>query len=224
MANRLVFTKTLAAASATNIATSQAASAGTPLTLNGSTVANGVATIDTFNALTNSAPGRRVLITSTSAVETASVTITGTNANGQTISETITFSGSSTTVQSNLDYVTVTQIVPSGTIVGSLSAGTNGVGSSPWLFWNVYGDSPMNLAAAVELVSGAANFTMQYSYDDPNNLPPGVTFPLPFNSAAITAQSTTIDGTISTPFTATRVLVNSGTGTIRVRFQQAGIG
>jgi len=197
MANSVVFLKTLAAASATNIATSQAASAGTPLTLNGTAVSGGVATIDTFNVANNTAIGRRVLITSTSGAETASIMITGTNASNAVISETITFSGSSTTVQSNLDYVTVTKIVPSGTIVGSLSAVTNGIGSSPCI---------------------------QYTYSDPNNLLAGTTFPLAFNASTITNQSSTIDGATNIPLTATRILVNSGTGTIRVRMIQAGIG
>ena len=218
MANTTVFTKSLGAASATSIAASQAASAGTALTL---TTATGV-TIDTATA-NNSAIGRRVLITSTSGSETASVAITGTNASGSIISETDTFSGSSTTLQSTLDYVTVTSVVPSGTIVGSLSAGTNGVGSSEWKTWDFRGDPPMNLGYAVELVSSAVNYTVQYTYDDPNNLPAGVTTPLAFNSILL-AQTATADSTLSTPLLATRVLVNSGTGVIRVRTVQAGVG
>lgn len=223
MATNTTFLKTLAAASANNIAQSQAASAGTALTLNGTAVTGGVATIDTLATSNNTAIGRRVLITSTSGAETAVITITGTNASGAVISETITFSGSSTTIQSNLDYVTVTKIVPSGTIVGSLSAGTNGVGSSPWYTVSWMTDSPLNLGMAVELVSGSVNFTVQYTYDDPNNLMAGVLFPLPYSST-INAASATVDGVITSPITAVRVLINSGTGVIRTRFVQAGIG
>ena len=217
MANTTVFTKSLGAASATSIAASQAASAGTPLTL---TTATGV-TIDTATA-NNSAIGRRVLMTSNSGSETASVALTGTNASGSIISETITFA-TAATVYSNLDYVTVTSVVPSGTIVGNLSAGTNGIGSSEWKTWNFRGDPPMNLGYAVELVSGSVNYTVQYTYDDPNNLPAGVTTPLAFNSILL-AQTATADSTLSTPLLATRVLVNSGTGVIRVRTVQAGVG
>jgi hypothetical protein len=223
MTSHSTFTKSLGAASANNIATSQAAVAGTPLTLNGASVAAGVATIDAYNAASNSQPGRRVLITSTSAVETASITITGTNSSGNIISETDTFSGSSTTLQSNNDFVTVTQIVPSGTIVGSLSAGTNGLGASVWQYWNYRGDSPMNLAYAVELVSGSVNYTVQYTYDDPNRLPAGVSTPLAFNTILLN-QAATADSTLSTPVLCTRVLINSGTGVIRIRTMQAGIG
>lgn len=226
MANPIVFTKTLAAASATNIAASQAASAGTPLTLNGAAVVNGVAIIDTYNAATNSSPGRRVLITSTSATETAVVTITGTNANGQTITETDTFSGSSTTLSSNLDYVTVTKIVPSGTIVGSLSAGTSAVGSSSWVNISYQSDSPTNIGACVELVSGSVTYTFDYTYDDPNNLPVGVTTPIVFNVSGLAGATagSPKDSLLANPIAATRVSISAGTGTLRVRQIQAGIG
>ena len=70
---------------------------------------------------------------------------------------------------------------------------------------------------------GAVNYTVQYTYDDPNNLPPGVTTPLSFNTI-LANQAATADSTLSTPFMATRVLINSGTGVIRVRAVQAGIG
>lgn len=224
MVSIVAFTKSLTAASANNIATAQAAVAGTPLNLNGSAVTNGVATIDAYNSSTNTEPGRRVLITSASGAETASVTIFGTNSSNQNISETITFSGASTTVQSNLDYVTVTNVVPSGTIVGNLSAGTSGVGSSRWVTGNYFGSTPMSTSIVVEIVSVAVNYTGQYTPDDPNFLPSGVVSPLALNIAALTNVSATSDSAITTPVAATRVLINSGTGVIRVRIIEAGIG
>jgi len=218
MANSVTFTKALTAASATNIATSQAAVAGTPLTLNGSAVTAGVATLDTQ---------RRVLITSTSATETAVITIFGTNQQGTTISETVTFSGSSTTLVSNLDYLTVTKIVPSGTIAGSLSAGTNTIGSSPWVSMNYQGMSPMNVSAGVELVSGSGTYSVEYTYDDPNNLASGVTFPFPWTNSspgALVTATATKDGLFNFPFIAMRLTITVGTGTFRAYFLQAGIG
>jgi hypothetical protein len=217
MANNINFTKQLGAASATSIAASQACTAGTTMTLTASPVI-----IDTA-ATANTATGRRVLLTSASGSETMEVTITGTNQAGYTISETITFSGSSTTLVSNLDYVTVSSLLPVTSSVGNVEAGTNGVGASPWVTWNWQNSAPMNVGFAVELVSGSVNYTVQYSYDDPNNLPPGVTTPLAFTSA-LGAQTATADGTLTTPFIASRVLINSGTGALRCRFVQAGIG
>jgi hypothetical protein len=104
-----------------------------------------------------------------------------------------------------------------------VTAGTNGVGSSPWITWNYRGYSPFNLGMAVELVSGSANFTVQHTYDDPNSPPNGI-YPLPFNSPIINAASSTADGAYTTPIMATRILINSGTGEIRVRFEQSGAG
>jgi len=218
MTTHTTFLKSLGAASANSIATSQAATAGVALTLTATPVV-----IDTASS-TNNALGRRVLITSTSSSETAVITITGTNSSGNIITETDTFSGSSTTLQSNNDFVTVSSIVPTGTIVGSLAAGTSGVGSSAWYYWSYKSDSPMNLSFAVEVVSGTVNYTVQYTYDDPNRLANGLTYPIPFNVATMIAQTTTMDSTISTPVLCTRILINSGTGEVRCRFMQAGIG
>ena len=215
MALNLTFTKQLAAASSNSIATSQSGSAGTALTL---TTATGVL-IDSVTAA-NLAVGRRVVVAYTGTDTT--FTVVGTNGTGNVITDTIT--GSSGTGYSNMDFVTVTSITPVGGGLTGVTAGTNGVGSSPWIQWNWRVKPPMNLGMAVELVSGSVNFTVQHTYDDPNNLPTGVNFPLAFNSPVINGASATIDGAYSTPIIATRILINSGTGEIRCRFVQVGVG
>jgi hypothetical protein len=213
--NTVVFTKSLAAASANNIATSQTPGAAA-LTLVSVPVV-----IDTATA-NNSAIGRRVIVTSGGNDTGINWVIVGTNASGAVVSD--IFAGvSGGAAQSNIDFVTVISITPSGAVASTALAGTNGVGASPWLTWNFMVNPPMNLGFAVELVSGAVNYSVQYTYDDPNNLSAGVAFPLAFNSALVN-QAGTADGTISTPFVATRVLINSGTGVIRIRAVQAGIG
>lgn len=222
MGTKVIFTKTLGAASSNNIALSQ--SPGTSaITLNGSAVSGGVATIDTFNATTNSEPGRRVIITSGGNDSGITFAVTGTNSGGNIVTDIVTGS-SGGAAQSNLDFVTVTKIVPSGAVASTVIVGTNGVGSSRWISWNWRGYSPMNIGMAVELISGSSNFTMQYTYDDPNNLSPGVLFPLAFNSGTINGASATVDGFLEIPLTATRILINSGTGPLRVRQIQAGAG
>ena len=219
MSTSVTFTKQLAAASSTNIATSQSGTAATPLTLNGSAVSNGVATIDTSSAA-NTAIGRRVTISYTGT--DTSFAIIGTNATGNTITDTAVGSGG--TAQSNLDFVTVTSITPVGGGLTGVTAGTNSVGSSQWVPLNWRGYAPMNIGVAVELVSGAANFTIQHTYDDPNDLPPGVLYPLAFNSTLISGATGTVEGPYVTPIKAVRLLINSGTGELRTRFLQAGAG
>ena len=219
MSTSVTFTKQLAAASSTNIATSQSGTAATPLTLNGSAVSNGVATIDTSSAA-NTAIGRRVTISYTGT--DTSFAIVGTNATGNAITDTAVGSGG--TAQSNLDFVTVTSITPVGGGLTGVTAGTNSVGSSQWVPFNWRGYAPMNIGVAVELVSGAANFTIQHTYDDPNGLPPGVLYPLAFNSTLISGATGTVEGPYVTPIKAARLLINSGTGELRTRFLQAGAG
>lgn len=215
-AGLIVFTKQLAAANATLIAAAQSPGAAA-LTLTAPVVVIDVVTS------TNLAIGRRVVITSGGNDSGITFTIVGTNSTGNNITEVLTGANAGT-AQSNLDFTTVRSITPSAAVATTVSAGTNGVGSSPWSLWNWLGSSPFNLGVGVELVSGAVNFTVQHTYDYPNNLDPGVAFPLPFNFPLITGASATIDGAYTTPIMASRVLINSGTGVIRVRFLVAGVG
>lgn len=221
MATKTTFTKQLAAASSNNIALSQ--SPGTAaLTLNGAAVSGGVATIDARTAA-NGAIGRRVIITSGGNDSGINWVVVGTNSSGAAITD--TFAGSNGgAAQSNLDFVTVRSITPSAAVASTAIAGTNGVGSSPWVSHSWTSQSPMNVGIAVELVTGSVNFTIQHTYDDPNNLEAGSLYPFPFNDAVINQQSDSIDGAMVTPIVASRVLINSGTGEIRVRFLQAGVG
>lgn len=181
----------------------------------------GAVTIDTATA-GNSATGRRVLITSAGDDHLLTWTVKGTNAAGYPITD--TFAGANGTSYSNLDFVTVTSITPSGTTASTVEAGTNGVGSSPWWTpnWHV---QDINLGIGIEIVSGSVNFTLQYTYDDPNNLQAGALFPLAYNDVNIVNYSSSpIDASYAMPITAVRVLINSGTGELRVRYQQAGLG
>lgn len=221
MATNTVFTKSLAtAASANNIALSQSPAAAA-FTLNGAAVVSGVATIDAATS-TDSATGRRVIVTSAGDNSGINFLVTGTNASGNVVTD--TFVGTNTgAAQSNLDFVTVTKVIGSAAVTGAVTVGTNGVGSSEWKIWNWMGKSPMNVSYVIELVSGAVNYTVQYTYDDPNNLQAGATLPLA-QTSILGAQAVTSDGSFALPIIATRVLINSGTGVLRCRFVQAGIG
>lgn len=179
----------------------------------------GTAIIDTATAA-NSAPGRRVAIAYTGT--DTSFTIVGTNGTGNVVTDVAV--GSAGAAQSNLDFVTVTSVTPVGGGLTGVTVGTNGVGSSPWVTFNFRGYSPMNVSAAIELITGAVNFTVQYTYDDPNNLAPGALFPEAINMAQITGASGSIDAAFTTPIVAVRLLINSGTGEVRTRFEQAGAG
>lgn len=216
MGRPICFTKTLVAAVSNGIAHSQ--SPGTAaLTLTANPV-----TVDTSTA-GNTAIGRRVIVTSGGDDHLINWTVVGTNASGNTITD--VFAGASGgDAQSNLDFVTVSSITPSGAVATTAIAGTNGVGSSQWITLNWDATSVMNVSFAVEVVSGSVNYTMQYTYDDPNNLLAGAAYPLPFSVSGVTAVTTTQDGLFALPIAAARVLINSGTGELRVRIMQSSIG
>jgi hypothetical protein len=216
MAVPIVFTKQLAVNSADSIATSQSPGAGAI------TLTAAIVTIDTAS-VANSAIGRRVLITSGGDDSSITFTVYGTNSGGSKISD--TFAGAAIgTAQSNLDFVSVTKITHTGSVAGTFTAGTSTVGSSPWLTLNWHATSIMNVAFAVEVVSGSVTYSMEYTYDDPNNLLGGSTFPLPFDVSGATSISITQDGVFDLPVAAVRVLINSGTGQLRVRILQSSIG
>lgn len=206
-----VFTRTLAAFNATSVAASQSPGAGA-ITRVSTTVI-----LDTQ---------RRLSFASGSDDSGITFTVTGTNQAGSVISD--TFSGSNaTTAQSNLDFKTVTNITHSGSVAGTLTVGTNAVGSSMWqiINWNA---NPINLGYVVELRSGAASFTMDYTLDDPNILPgtgglnaAGLAFPLAIASGSAAVTTT---GTFTSPIVAWRLTTLTGTGTLVVRALQSGLG
>lgn len=212
MGQPIIFSQTLAAASANNISASQSPGSGVIL-INGSAATSGVATLDTQ---------RRVLITSGASDAGITFTVKGTNQAGNAITD--TFAGGAVTAQSNLDFKTITAITHTGSVASTLTAGTSGVGSSLWNIanWNAY---PLNIGLSVELRSGAANFTIEHTYDDPNNLLAGLTYPLPWPNSVIAAKSASTDGgAYTTPIAAWRLTTNSGTGTLWVRALWSGMG
>jgi len=164
---------------------------------------------------------RRLLITAAGDESSNTFTVVGTNSAGFAVSEVITGPNASTT-QSNIDFKTVSTITALATTAGTLSVGTNGVGSTLWNIMN-YHVTPVNMEVACVLQTGAATYSVQYTYDDPNNLPSGVNFPQPFNHPTLVTQTTSLDGSINDPVVGVRLLVNGGTGTVRMTILQAGI-
>ena len=203
----------LAAASANNIALSQTPVAG-PLTLNGTLVSGGVATLDL---------PRRVLVTTTGNESANTFTIYGTNWSGNAISE--TFLGPNAgTAYSVLDYATVTRITVSANAAAALTIGTNGVASSPWVRLDEWALAQVAVQCDA---TGTVNYTVQQTLDDPNS----PTNPVPLagmiwvNSAdtnVVNATATQISYFAYAPIWA-RVLLNSGTGSVGARFSQLGV-
>lgn len=211
MANPFQVTLALANASATNIALSQSPGAGA-ITLNGSTVSGGVATLDA---------ARRILLTSGSSDTGITFTVVGTNRDGNPQTETIT--GGATTASTTQDFLTVSSVTHSGSVAGTLTIGTNGVASSQWCVVN-YHTTPVNIGIGVT-VTGTVNFTVEYTYDNPN-APFSGTFPTAWSVTALASKAVNTDGSINEPVYAYRVTQNSFSsgGTIKMIGIQAGLG
>lgn len=220
MSNRIFMTKALAASSANNIALSQTPTSGTALTLNGSTVAAGVATLDT---------ARRVLLTFGNEVSNRTLVLTGTNETGITIQETLAVaSGGGSTVASVQDYLTITSAVPAG---GGWSAavtlGTNTTGSTPWKI--ISGQvTPVEISLNLFLSTGTATFGIEYTFFPITGGNPPWSYLTPpvqvVAHPALSGLTASADGTISGGIipNAWRMTISSGTGTIMVSAKQAG--
>lgn len=141
----------LAAASANNIALSQTPTAA--FTLNGSTA--GV--LDT---------PRRVLFTQAASEAGKTFTVVGTDVNGSVQTEVLTAASSATTVQSALDFKTVTAASISSAASGAITIGTNQVASSRWVRLDEWG----NPTATIQVtVSGTVNYSVEQTMQDPNS-------------------------------------------------------
>lgn len=206
-------TKTLAAASANNIALSQTPAGAGNFVLNGSTVVNGVAVLDT---------ARQILFTAAASEVGHNFTIFGTNQSGAPISEVVAGTAGPT-FTSTLNYKTVTRVAISAAAGGAITIGTNGVGASDWRNVNL-GPTPFQLGLAL-ILTGTVNATVNYTYEDPNVPIVAGGQPTAFPIAALTAKAASTDGgAFNIPVAALQLVINSGTGTATLVIDQAGIG
>ena len=208
---------TLSAAVVDGICQLQTPGVGGPLTLNGSLVSGGIATLDT----SGQSNVRQVFITCNGNDAGRTFTISGTLvAGGAVVTETVAGSNMGTSTSLNL-FLTVTgAAVDSGT-AGSVELGTNGVGASPW-FLVPPRRNEFSMAIGT-YPTGTVNWTVQFTldqvFDAQYNLLPTVV-PYWFSHSVITGVSSAIAGNFAFPPTAVRTLVNSGTGTVTSIFNQ----
>lgn len=95
------------------------------------------------------------------------------------------------------------------------SIALTGTGNSSAVVVNT-NTNPVNIGLAF-VVSGTVNYTMQVSYDDPNN------FTTWFDDTTVASKTANFASSITTPVTGVRFKINSGTGTVTMSAVQAGI-
>ncbi len=167
---------------------------------------------------------RQVIITSGGNDTSVTLAIAGTDVNGSTISETLAGAngGAATSV---LSYKTVTSISSNAAIATTVTSGTNGVASSPWIRFDDYA---ANAQVAIQCtVSGTVSGTVQQTLDDPNSYsnpvaPASVTWVNHPDTALVTFVST-VQGNYAYPPIFARVVMTSGTGPITATVRQVGL-
>lgn len=214
MANIFQATLALTAAAANNIAASQTPGAAGNLTLSAGATAG-----------TTPEAARRILFTPAGAEGANGTiwTVYGTNRNGAALQETVTGVDNPSTVYTTQDFRTVTRIAVNKAQVGAVTVGTNGIASSQWFMLN-RALTPVNVGIGV-VVSGTINFTVEYTFDDPNEPYTG-TFPTVFSITALASKTANTDSALTTPAFAIRLTQNSFTapGTALIIALQAGLG
>lgn len=126
------------------------------ITINGVFASGGVATLT---------PAGRVSVTSGGDISNRTITIVGTDRNGNAQTSTIT-GPNNTTVYTNQDYKTITSATISGLAAAAITVGTNGVASTPW-----YCGDYMTGKIPILMISLSAGAVLTYTVEStPTNL------------------------------------------------------
>lgn len=206
----------LAAASANFYVTSVTPTSGTALTLANSTPAT----------------PRRVLLTYGVEGSARTLRITGTNADNNPIRETLAVpSGGGGTVATVQDFASITEAMPlGGGWTAAATLGTNGTASSPWQLTNAPHQAAMKITWDGQVsgtVTWGIQWTMSQINDNANQI--GSAFgnypstPVARDISVLTAQTTDAQGSLDNPFTAWRVVVTAGTGSVTVLALEGGM-
>jgi hypothetical protein len=205
----VIITKSLAAASANNIALVQTVGSTGVVLLNGTT--GGV--LDTQ---------RQVIIASGGNDSTKTATIVGLNSANNNISEVLTLANVGNAV-SALSYMTVTSITLSAAAAGNITVGTDTTGSTDWIMPN-FNMTPFELRITTQ-VTGSVTYNIETTNDiywvpltGKNAVPPIVNV-FAVASAQVAAAQTSIDA----PITGYRFTITAGTGTLTAQCSQSGI-
>ncbi len=104
-------------------------------------------------------------------------------------------------------------------MIPMIRAQTGSGNSTPAVF-SIF-ENPFNVAIAC-VVSGTVNYTVQHTFDDIINLGAAGCTWFAHDNADLVAATTNQNDNYFLPCTASRVVVNSGSGTVTVTYIQAG--
>lgn len=219
--NNVSQTETLAGTNASVVASTKLYSRILSITPSGATSASGV-TVGTMGTAKLDV-ARQVILTSGGNDSGITFTIYGTDWSGTPISETVT--GANTAAATSvLDYLTVTKVVASAATASTIEIGTNGVAHSPWINLDSWAFGATTVQCAI---SGTVSYNVESSNDDPNYYanpisPASMSWDDKYALGSSTAQTTEIMASMPSPPVWIRVLLNSGSGTVRMTVVQQG--
>lgn len=108
---------------------------------------------------------RQVTIVAAGNESSNSFVVTGTNVNGDPVSETV--AGPNATTATTVSYFkTVTSVTISGNAVGALTVGMTNTAVSAWVRFDDFAPSNISIQCTV---SGSATYTLQSTLNDPND-------------------------------------------------------
>lgn len=204
----IVQTRQLAAGSNTSVAQDQQLAAAGDLAIDGTLAVDGVAQLGSQ---------RQVRLESGGNISATNFTITGTDESGAIISETLA-GPNATTIATELNFSTVTQIAADSAFASDIEVGTNNIGASQTVPLDQY-LTPFNASLSV-VITGTVDVTVEFTFDDVFGDFPGPHSWVPHPDLTnITADA---DATFIAPVSACRLLTNSGDGEAVLRIIQAG--
>lgn len=206
-------TVSLASAVADGIAQSQTPVVGGNLTLNGSLVSGGVATLTAVGI------GRQVIITSGGNDTSRTFTIYGISPEGNAISEALA-GASGAAAASNAMYSSVSRVTVDAATASTVTVGTNGVGASAMYAPDPY-MAPFSIGIGCVVV-GTVNYTVQHTFNDVYSFatyaPASYTW---FSNSGLSAKTSSADGNYAAPVAGIRLLLSSGNGSVAMTLIQA---
>lgn len=206
----VTFSRQLAAAVVGAVAAAQTTAGAANLLINGTLASGGVATL---------AAQQRLGFTSAGNIAAVVFTITGTDDAGRIISETVTGINANT-VNTVLDYRTVTSISTSAAVGSNVSVDTLQLGASLPIPLDLYLQNGHTVSVKV---TGTINYTVQVTNDDPFSANPSTPLTWITDPSIGAGQTTSQLGSTANVYRAVRLLTNSGGGTGAITVTQQGL-
>lgn len=141
--------------------------------------------------------------------------LTGTDANDNVLTETMSLPGGTLTTTSTNYFKTLTSIVPSATVgADTMDIGWNASSTTNWYYPKTPREDVFNIGFGCRVVTGSPTYTVQHTYD-------GISW---FNHSVVAAKTADADGTYTSPVAAVRLSFTAAGGVSMVGLQADGSG